>query len=93
MDNLNEYLPGNQLMLYSDHKPLEKLGHLHNKMLNRLQLALMEHDFKIQYKRDPIYQQTTFQGLQELPQISIPLPLFIHSKQSCERFNSRIQPW
>ena len=34
-----------------DHKPLEKLGHLHSKMLNRLQTALLEHDFIIQYKK------------------------------------------
>jgi hypothetical protein len=30
---------------------LEKLGHLRSKMLNRLQTALLEHDFVIQYKK------------------------------------------
>jgi hypothetical protein len=30
---------------------LEKLGHLHSKTLNRLQTALLEHDFIIQYKK------------------------------------------
>jgi hypothetical protein len=30
---------------------LEKLGHLHSKTLNRLQTALLEHDFVIQYKK------------------------------------------
>jgi len=31
----NEYLRGKQFILFTDHKPLEKLGHLHTKMLNR----------------------------------------------------------
>jgi hypothetical protein len=34
-----------------DHKPLEKLGHLYSKTLNRLQTALLEHDFVLQYKK------------------------------------------
>jgi hypothetical protein len=34
-----------------DHKPLEKLGHLHSKMMNRFQTALLEHNFVIQYKK------------------------------------------
>jgi hypothetical protein len=37
--------------LFTNHKPLEKLGHLHTKILNRLQAALLEHDFVEQYKR------------------------------------------
>jgi hypothetical protein len=48
---LNEYLGGKQFILYTDHRPLEKLGHLHNKTLNRLQSAPLEHDFIIQYKK------------------------------------------
>jgi hypothetical protein len=51
MDFVNEYLKGKRFILYTDHKPLEKLGHLHSKMLNRLQTALLEHDFVIQYKK------------------------------------------
>jgi hypothetical protein len=51
MDFFNEYLKGKWFILYTDHKPLEKLGHLHSKMLNRLQTALLEHDFVIQYKK------------------------------------------
>ncbi len=51
MDFFNEYLKGKRFILYTDHKPLEKLGHLHSKMLNRLQTALLEHDFVIQYKK------------------------------------------
>ncbi len=30
---------------------MEKLGHLHSKTLYRLQTALLEHDFVIQYKK------------------------------------------
>jgi hypothetical protein len=52
MDFFNEYHRGKQSILYTYHKPLEKLGHLHNKTLNRLQLALLEHDFMIQYKKE-----------------------------------------
>jgi hypothetical protein len=51
MDSFNEYLKGKRFILYTDHKPLEKLGHLHSKMLNRLQTALLEHNFVIQYKK------------------------------------------
>jgi hypothetical protein len=51
MDIFNEYLKGKLFILYTDHKPLEKLGHLHSKMLIRLQTALLEHDFVIQYKK------------------------------------------
>jgi hypothetical protein len=50
MDFFNEYLKGKCFILYTDHKPLEKIGHLHSKILNRLQTALLEHDFVIQYK-------------------------------------------
>jgi RNase H-like domain found in reverse transcriptase len=39
MEIFNEYLRGKQFILFTDHKPLEKLGHLHTKMLNRLQTA------------------------------------------------------
>ncbi len=51
MEVFNEYLRGKQFILFTDHKPLEKLGHLHTKMLNRLQTALLEHDFVVQYKK------------------------------------------
>jgi hypothetical protein len=52
MDFFNEYLKGKRFILYTDHNPLEKLGHLHSKMLNRFKTALLEHDFMIQYKKD-----------------------------------------
>jgi hypothetical protein len=51
MDFFNEYLHGKQFILYTDHKPLEKLSHLHNKTLNCLQTALLEHNFIIKYKK------------------------------------------
>ncbi len=34
MDHFNEYLKGKKFILYTDHKQLEKLGHLHIKMMN-----------------------------------------------------------
>ncbi len=51
MDVFNKYLLGNQYIIFTDHKPLEKLGHLHTKMLNCLQAVLLEHDVVIQYKK------------------------------------------
>jgi hypothetical protein len=51
MEFYNEYLKGKQFTLYTDHRPLEKLSHLHTKTLNRLQLAMLEYDFIIQYKK------------------------------------------
>ena len=37
MEVFNKYLRGKQFILFTDHKPLEKLGHLHTKTLNCLQ--------------------------------------------------------
>ncbi len=54
MDIFNKYLKGKKIFLYTDHKPLEKMGYLHAKMMNKLQAALMEHDFVIQYKKGTI---------------------------------------
>ncbi len=54
MDVFNEYLKGKKFILYTDHKPLEKMGHLHTKTMNRLQAALLEHDFIIQCKKGEI---------------------------------------
>jgi hypothetical protein len=51
MNFFNEYLRGKQFILYTDHKPLEKVGHLHSKTMNQLETALLEHDFLIQYKK------------------------------------------
>ncbi len=54
MDTFNEYLKGKQFVLFTDHKPSEKMGHLHTKTMNHLQAALLEHDFVIQYKKGAI---------------------------------------
>jgi len=51
MDHFNEYLKGKKFILYTDHEPLEKLGHLYSKTMNRFKTALLEHDFIIQYKK------------------------------------------
>ena len=51
MEFYNKYLRGKQFTLYTDHKPLKRLSHLHTKTLNRLQLAMLEYDFVIQYKK------------------------------------------
>jgi len=51
MDHFNEYLKGKKFILYTDHKPLEKLGHFHSKMMNRFQTASLGHNFIIQYKK------------------------------------------
>ncbi len=54
MDVFNEYLKGKKFILFTDHKPLEKMGHLHTKTMDRLQAALLEHDFVIQYKKGAV---------------------------------------
>jgi hypothetical protein len=51
MEIFNEYLRGKQFILFTDRKSSEKLGNLHTKTLNRLQTALLEHDFVVQYKK------------------------------------------
>ena len=38
-------------MLFTDHQPLEKLGKVHTKTLNRLQEAMLTFDFEIVYKK------------------------------------------
>jgi hypothetical protein len=37
---------------YTDHKTLESLGTLHTKKMNRLQLAMIDFDFEIRYKKE-----------------------------------------
>jgi hypothetical protein len=54
MDTLNEYLKGKNFILYTDHKPLEKMRYFHRKTMNRLHSALLEHDFMIQYIKGTI---------------------------------------
>ena len=51
MDHFDTYLRGRHFVLYTDHKPLEKLGKVHTKTLNRLQEAMGRYDFEICYKK------------------------------------------
>jgi hypothetical protein len=51
MEYYQEHLRGRRFILYTDPKPLESLGTLHTKMMNRLQLAMMDFDFEIRYKK------------------------------------------
>ncbi len=51
MNIFKEYLKGKQFILFTDHKPLGKIGHLHFKTMNRLKAAFLEHNFVSQYKK------------------------------------------
>ena len=51
MDHFSVYLRGRHFTLFTDHKPLEKLGKVHTRTLNRLQEAMNEFDFEIVYKK------------------------------------------
>jgi len=49
MEYFNNYLRGKSFTLYTDHKPLEKLSHLHTKTMNPIQDNMLTYDFQIQY--------------------------------------------
>ena len=51
MEHFFTYLKGRHFTLFTDHKPLEKLGLVHTKTLNRLQEMMNSYDFTIQYKK------------------------------------------
>ena len=51
MDHYSTYLRGRHFTLFTDHKPLEKLGKVHTRTLNRLQEAMNHFDFEIVYKK------------------------------------------
>ena len=51
MEHFSVYLRGKHFVLYTDHKPLVKLGLVHNKTLNRMQEAMNEYDFEIIYQK------------------------------------------
>ena len=51
MDHFDVNLKGRHFILYTDHKPLEKLGKVHTKTLNRLQEKMNQFSFQIIYKK------------------------------------------
>ena len=51
MEHFHINLKGKHFTLFTDHKPLEKLGKVHTKTLNRLQEAMNTYDFEIVYKK------------------------------------------
>jgi hypothetical protein len=51
MDHFATYLRGRKFTLITDHQPLEKLGEVHTKTLNRLQEVMNSYDFEIIYKK------------------------------------------
>jgi len=51
MEHFSHHLRGKRFLLFTDHKPLEKLGKVHTKTLYRIQEAMMEYDFEIHYKK------------------------------------------
>jgi len=51
MEYFDNYLRGKAFLLYKDHKPLEKLSHLHTKTMIQLQENMLTYDFQIQYKK------------------------------------------
>jgi hypothetical protein len=74
MEVFNEYLRGKQFNLFTDHKPLDKLCHLHTKTLNPLQTALLEHNFVVQYKKGTNMPADYLSRLPSLPINSIEAP-------------------
>jgi hypothetical protein len=87
MEVFNEYLRGKQFILFTDHKPLEKLGHLHTKTLSRLQTALLEHNFVVQYKKGTNMPADYLSRLPSLPVNSIEAPAIA----SFDPFNPDLQ--
>ena len=51
IEHFSSYLRGRKFTLFTDHRPLEKLSTVHKKTLNRLEQAMTEYDFIIQYSK------------------------------------------
>jgi hypothetical protein len=69
MDHFNEYLKGKKFILNTDHKPLEKLGHLHSKMMNQFQMALLEQASLFNIRKDQTCWQTIYPDFRPQPAI------------------------
>ena len=50
INHFSNYLLGRKFTLFTDHKPLEKMGTVHTKSLNMLQETLSQYDFEIKHK-------------------------------------------
>lgn len=42
MEHYQDYFGGKRFLLFTAHKPLKKLNHVHQKTLNRLQMKMLE---------------------------------------------------
>ena len=51
IEHFSSYLKGRKFTLFTDHRPLEKLSTVHKKTLSRLEHAMTEYDFIIQYHK------------------------------------------
>ena len=51
MEHFAVYLKGRPFTLFSDHKPLEKLGKVHTKTFNRLQEAMNQFNSQVTYQK------------------------------------------
>lgn len=51
MEHFSHHLRGKRFLLFTDHKPLEKLGKVHTKTLYRIQEAMLNYDFEIHYRK------------------------------------------
>ena len=51
MEHFDTFLRGRHFTWFTDHKPLEKLGKVHTKTLNRAQEAMLTYDFEIRYHK------------------------------------------
>jgi len=52
MEHFSHYFKGRKLIiLFTDHKPLEKLGKVHTRTLHCIQEAMLHYDLEIHYKK------------------------------------------
>jgi len=51
MEHFSTYLIGKHFTLFTDHKPLEKLGKVHTQTFNQLQEIMNAYNFEIMYKK------------------------------------------